>query len=251
MGAKTGIRWTDRTQNFWRGCTKVSPGCANCYMFTEQRRYGQDPETVVRTKTWGHPRRWNEEALQAGRRFLVFTNSWSDFLHRAADPWRDEAWKVIRETPNLIYQILTKRPERLAAALPEDWGDGGYENVWLGVSVENNDYTWRADLLRELPARIRFISAEPLLGPLPDLDLENFHWVIVGGESGTGHRPMDHAWASELLGKSRQAGAAFFFKQSAAFLPGQNPVLGGVRYEEFPDTVEYRHSLTQRVSLLA
>src|SRR5437868_587512 len=112
MGTETGISWTEHTWNPWRGCTKVSPGCANCYMFREQRRYGRDPTQVVRTKTWNDPIKWNRQAAEAGRKDLVFTCSWSDFFHEGADEWRDEAWAVIRSCPNLIFQILTKRADR-------------------------------------------------------------------------------------------------------------------------------------------
>jgi protein gp37 len=181
---RTIIAWTEHTWNPWRGCDKVSPGCAHCYMFTGQRRWGADPEIVVRTSKWGDPPKWERTAAAAGRRELVFTCSWSDWFHQTADPWRDEAWGVIRRCPHLHFQILTKRPERIAAHLPDDWGSGGYPNVWLGVSIENDRYVGRADVLRTVPAVVRFISAEPLLGPLPSLDLTGIDWLIVGGESG-------------------------------------------------------------------
>src|SRR4051794_20471332 len=127
MGRHSAIEWTDATYNPWRGCDKVSPGCAHCYMFREQRRYGRDPSVVVRAKdpTFYAPLRWQEPAL-------VFTCSWSDWFHEAADSWREDAWDVLRQTPHLTYQILTKRPERITELLPEDWGDG-WSNVWLGV----------------------------------------------------------------------------------------------------------------------
>src|SRR3954467_13177575 len=135
---------THYTWNPWRGCTKVSPGCKNCYMFRDQRRYGRDPSQVVRTKTWREAVRWQKKAEAAGRTDLVFTCSWSDWFHADADAWRPEAWEVVRRCPNLTFQILTKRPERIREHLPADWG-AGYENVWLGVSVERNDYVGRAD----------------------------------------------------------------------------------------------------------
>src|SRR3990172_1227802 len=140
MGDTTGIAWTDKTWNPWKGCTKISPGCKNCYMYKEQTRYGSDPSVVTRTKTWRDPYRWNKEAEATGERKLVFTCSWSDVFHDAADEWRPEFWRVIRETPNLTYQILTKRQERIADNLPGDWGASGYSNVWFGVSVENQEY---------------------------------------------------------------------------------------------------------------
>lgn len=248
MGEKTSIAWTEKTWNPWRGCSKVSPGCKNCYMFTAQRRYGRDPTKVVRTKTWKDPIRWQREANRKGQVFLVFTCSWSDWFHEAADPWRDEAWQVVRCCPNLIFQILTKRPERITGHLPADWGNG-YPNVWLGVSIENNDYVWRADVLRRVPAGLRFISAEPLLGPLPDLDLTGFDWVIVGGESGPKFRPMDHDWARQLRDLCLSEGIAFFFKQSAARLPETGDELDGVKWKEMPRALlDYQKSTRSRCS---
>lgn len=143
MGARTNIAWTERTWNPWRGCIKISPGCKNCYMFRDQKRFGFEPSQIVKCNptTWSHPKRWNSIAEAAGRKDLVFTCSWSDFFLEEADEWRDAAWDVIRKTPNLIYQILTKRPERIAECLPADWP---LENVWLGVSIEHNGYIPRA-----------------------------------------------------------------------------------------------------------
>lgn len=133
MSEQTLISWTDHTWNPWRGCEKITPGCDHCYMFIAQVRYGRDPSQVVRTQTWRQPIRWNAEAEAARKPRRVFTCSWSDFFHPDADEWREEAWAVIRSTPWLTYQILTKRPSNIAARLPGDWGDG-YRNVWLGVS---------------------------------------------------------------------------------------------------------------------
>jgi protein gp37 len=214
MSKETGISWTDHTWNGWEGCSKISPGCTNCYMFQELERYGRDPGRVRRTKTWRDPERWNEQAERAGRIDKVFTCSLSDFFHQDADAWRPAAWELIRRCTHLQFQILTKRPLLISDRLPADWGQG-YPNVWLGVSIESNDYVWRADVLRQIPARVRWISAEPLLGPLPDLDLTGFQWLVVGGESGPGHRDMDHAWARQLRDKAMAKGAAFFFKQSS------------------------------------
>jgi protein gp37 len=162
MGEKTEIAWTEKTYNPWQGCTKMSPGCAHCYMFRDKRRYGQDPLVVVRSKdpTFYAPLRWREPAL-------VFTCSWSDFFHAAADEWRDDAWDVIRRTPHLTYQILTKRQDRILQCLPPDWGPVGWPNVWLGVSVENQHFAdIRIPALLQVPARVRFLSCEPLLGPV-------------------------------------------------------------------------------------
>ena len=224
---------THHTWNPWRGCTRVSPGCKNCYMFPDQARYGRDPSVVVRTKTWGDPPRWQKKAAAAGRTELVFTCSWSDWFHEAAGAWRDEAWAVIRRCPNLTFQVLTKRAERIADHLPADWGEG-YPNVWLGVSVESDDYCWRADALRAVPARVRWVCAEPLLGPLPSLNLDAIHWLVAGGESGPDYRPMDRAWVRQLRDKCRAAGVPFYFKQANGLYPGRDAVLDGRRHAEMP-----------------
>lgn len=233
MSDTTKIAWTERTWNPWRGCTKISPGCKNCYMFTAQERYGTNPKQVVRTKTWGQPLKWQREAVIADRQEMVFTCSWSDWFHVDADGWRNEAWAVIKRCPNLQFQILTKRSERIAANLPADWGDG-YQNVWLGVSVESDAYLWRLDHLRNVPAVVRFISAEPLLSPIPIVDLRGIDWVIVGGESGPGFRAMDKQWAIDIREQCRQAGVSFFFKQSAAPRTEMGIELDGQIIREFP-----------------
>lgn len=233
MSEATIIAWTNHTWNPWRGCTKISPGCAHCYMFTAQERYGQDPTIVTKTTTWGQPAKWERAAAAANRTDLVFTCSWSDWFHEDADPWRAEAWRIVRRCPHLHFQILTKRHERIRDHLPPDW-DTGYPNVWLGVSIENNRHVFRAATLRAIPAAVRFISAEPLLGPLPDLDLTDIDWLIVGGESGAGFRPMDHTWARELRALARAAGTKFFFKQSAAPRTEMGITLDGQIIREYP-----------------
>lgn len=228
MSETTAIEWTEATWNPWMGCTKVSAGCDNCYMFSEQRRYGHDPEVVRRSKTkFSDPLKWKEPKI-------IFTCSWSDWFHKDADPWRDEAWDIIRRTPQHTYQILTKRPGRIFRHLPADWGNG-YPNVWLGTSVESQDFVSRIGPLVNAPARVRFLSCEPLLGPLSlrwglwqgpwdrtaihdHLDaLRMLDWVIVGGESGPNARPMAIEWARELQAQCAEAGVAFFLKQLGGF----------------------------------
>lgn len=233
MGQRTIISWTEHTWNPWRGCTKISPGCKNCYMFTAQERFGRDPRDVVRTKTWNDPLKWQRRAEQLGEVQFVFTCSWSDWFHEAADAWRDDAWDIVRRCPSLVFQILTKRPDTIAPRLPDDWGEG-FENVWLGTSIESNEYVWRADALRQVPSSIRFISAEPLLSPLSDLDLADIDWLIVGGESGAGYRPMDHDWARDLRDRANTSGVAFFFKQSAAPRTEMGTALDGKEWRERP-----------------
>lgn len=215
MAEKTKIAWTSKTWNPWAGCTRISPGCAHCYMFAGQERLGSDPNIVRRTKTWGDPVRWEREAAARNKTEMVFTCSWSDWFHEDADQWRAEAWAVVKRCPHLLFQILTKRDDRIAENLPADWGDG-YQNVWLGASIENDRHVYRANTLRTIPAAIRFLSLEPLLGPLPSLDLTGIHWIIVGGESGPNFRPMPHQWARDVHDQCLAAQIPYFFKQSAA-----------------------------------
>lgn len=207
MGKTSAIEWTEATWNPWHGCIKVSQGCKNCYMYRDKRRYGQKPMLVVRSKTtFTNPLRWIEPSL-------IFTCSWSDWFIEEADEWRDEAWDVIRHTPQHTYQILTKRPERILNSLPSDWGDG-WRNVWLGVSIESQKYISRMNLLTEIPAHVRFISAEPLLGPLSLSLVVGIDWVITGGESGPGARPMELEWVRSIREQCLRSGVAFFHKQN-------------------------------------
>lgn len=235
MGERTGIEWTDHTWNPWRGCAKVSPGCKHCYMFRDQRRYGMDPATVVRAarQTFRAPLRWREPAM-------VFTCSWSDWFIEGADEWRADAWAIVRETPWLRYQILTKRPELVADRLPADWGEG-WPNVWLGVSVEDQAHVHRWAALQEIPAAVRFLSCEPLLGPLELGDLAGLDWLIAGGESGPGCRPMDPAWAERLRDRCVEAGVPFFFKQHGGTrkIDGAwgGDRLAGERWQQFPEVI--------------
>lgn len=242
MGVETGIEWTEHTWNPWQGCTKVSAGCDHCYMFTEKTRYGQTPETVVRSKppTFNKPLSWKDPAK-------VFTCSWSDWFHKDADPWRDEAWAIIKATPHLTYQILTKRPGRIARHLPADWGDG-YPNVWLGVSVESEDTAHRIPQLLSVPAAVHFLSCEPLLGPLnlvpyfpvDDSESPKVDWVIVGGESGPSARPMAEEWVTTIRNDCAWFGVAFFFKQWGGVgnkRGGDQALLNGERYTQMPSDV--------------
>lgn len=188
MGELSIIEWTHSTLNFWRGCDKVDPTCAACYMFRDQRRYGRDPSVVVRCSpsTFDAPLRSRKWAATRDRFLaelgyhLVFVCSWSDFFHEKADPWRADAWDVIRRTPESTYQILTSRPELILEQLPADWGDG-WPHVWMGATIGNRKFVHRADLLRQVPAAVRFISAEPLLGPLvydSDVGMARDGWPV-------------------------------------------------------------------------
>lgn len=237
MGQKTIISWTNRTWNPWRGCTKISPGCKNCYMFTAQTRYGNDPSVVVRTKTWKDPFRWQRDAEKSDRQELIFTCSWSDWFHKDADDWRAEAWEIVRRCPNLIFQILTKRPDRIEENLPRDW-DSGYPNVWLGVSIESNRYVGRAEILKSVPAQVRFVSAEPLLGALPGLDLDGIDWIIVGGESGPSFRKMNLDWARDLRDRAMNEGVPYFYKQGSALRTETDTLLDGEEWRQLPSSFE-------------
>jgi protein gp37 len=229
MGETTGIAWSDSTWNPWAGCTKVSEGCALCYMYTLERRWGRDPEVVRRSKTtFKDPLNWERRVRDGlplppdgrfARNLRVFTCSLSDFFHEAADPWRPEAWEIVRATPHLTYQILTKRPERIAAHLPEDWGDG-WPNVWLGVSGETYLHALRrGEILAAIPARVRFLSAEPWLerrvaDPFWYADLlGRFQWAILGGESGANCRPFDLDTARAFRDGAILAEIPLFLKQ--------------------------------------
>ena len=174
------IQWTMHTWNPWQGCRKVSEGCKFCYMFRDMIKFGKNPNHVHRSAvgTFNKPLNWKEPAL-------VFTCSWSDWFIEEADEWRDDAWAIIKRTPHLTYQILTKRPERIAQCLPENWGDG-YPNVWLGVTVENQKAVERISHLAQIPSVVRFLSVEPLLEEvhIPESLMQKLQWVIVGGESG-------------------------------------------------------------------
>lgn len=242
MAARTGISWTSATWNPWQGCHKVSPGCRSCYMYQEKERYGQDPGTIIRSKdpTFYAPLKWTLEKV--GAPYRVFTCSWSDFFIPEADPWREEAWDIIRKTPWLIYQILSKRPERIQASLPDDWANG-WPNVWLGVSVENQSTAdARIPWLLRTPAARRFVSYEPALAPvdfraitckskgriIETIDALLGHgmhytgalgscakldWIICGGESGPQSRPCELRWLYDTVDVCREWGVACWVKQ--------------------------------------
>jgi len=237
VGEKTAIAWTESTHNFWVGCRKVSQGCKHCYAERQMTRYGRDFRTVTRAKGFDAPLRWDPR--------MVFVNSWSDFFIEEADPWRADAWEVIRRTSQHTYQILTKRPERIAACLPRDWGEG-WAHVWLGTSVESQECVGRLDDLAHMPAVVRFVSAEPLLGPL---DLRFWlrrgavDWLIVGGESGPKARPMDMAWARSLRDQAVEHGVPFFFKQQSGPYAGIRPYIvetdgSETAWQQMPERVQ-------------
>lgn len=213
MSTQSRIEWTEQTWNPTKGCTKVSPGCKHCYAEVMARRLQAMgvPGYEDGFKLGLLPERL-KQPLQRKKPTVYFVNSMSDLFHEdITDDYLDRVFDVIRATPQHHYQILTKRAERL----PDYFAHRTCpENVWLGVSVEDRQYGLpRIDLLRQVKARIRFLSIEPLLEDLGEIDLTGIHWVIVGGESGPKSRPMQEAWVEAIQEKADQAGASFFFKQ--------------------------------------
>lgn len=227
MAENSLIAWTRNTFNPWMGCMKVSAGCKNCYAETllkgrmnKPGLWGPPEHTrrdVTSDANWRKPLAWNREAMKEGKAMRVFCASLADVFenHPTANETRPRLFDLIRSTQFLHWQILTKRPERIADNLPPDWGEG-YANVWLGTSIEDMRVAHRADILREIPASVRFISYEPALGPLDDLNLFGLDWILYGGESGPGYRQHDLAWPRAMKQKCEDAGVAFFYKQSAA-----------------------------------
>lgn len=250
MGAETKIEWCHRTFNPWWGCTKVSPGCAKCYAETFAKRVGQSvwgenaPRRFFGEKHWREPEAWDRAAAKAGERHRVFCASMADVFEdrRDLDDHRVRLFDLIRRTPHLDWLLLTKRPEDVVALLERAmacmgvdvdtrnmlslwWQDGEPPtNVWLGTTVEDQRAAdERIPLLLETPAAVRFLSVEPLLGPV-DLDLaernhkagETISWVIVGGESGPGARPCDVSWIRSVVEQCRAAGTPCFVKQLGA-----------------------------------
>jgi len=223
--AETQIEWTDATWNPVAGCSIVSAGCTNCYaMEMAKRLQAMDVEKYKGlTRRSGKRTIWNgvvhedRGALDIPLRWKkpkkIFVNSMSDLFHeRVSDAFILDVWNVMRSTPHHHYQILTKRPERMADIVRSRVGSI-LPNVWLGTSIENADVLDRAGALRAVPAAIRFISFEPLIGPVGSVDLSNIHWAIVGGESGRAARPIREAWIDEIYDQCFRFETAFFFKQ--------------------------------------
>jgi protein gp37 len=239
MGEVTAIPWTDHTFNLVWGCTKISPGCTNCYAERNAKRYGcnvwgQAERRTLSEGYWRKPLKWNRKAAQNGHRPRVFCGSMCDLFedHPTVEHERQKLWSLIRQTPALDWLLLTKRADRIKACLPDDWGTR-YANVWLGVTIENADYKWRADYLRAIPALIRFVSYEPAIGPL-ELDLAGIDWLIYGGESGPKHRPDSPEWARSIKAQCEAGGTAFFFKQSSGLHPGSGSELDGQIIRNLP-----------------
>lgn len=225
------IEWTDRTWNPTTGCNKVSPGCKFCYAEAITKRYTQNfPNGFAfteRRERLNEPRKWRKPSM-------IFVNSMSDLFHENMPlDYLQEIFVIMKECPQHTFQILTKRHERLLEIAEQDlleWPD----NVWMGVSVETQKYVRRVDHLRQVPAKVRFLSCEPLLGPL-DLDLTGIHWVITGGESGPKHRPIDADWVRSIRDQCAEAGVPFFHKQWGGYTPkAGGRQLDGRTWDELP-----------------
>ncbi len=208
------IEWTEKTWNPCTGCTKTSPGCENCYAARMAKRLqamGQKNYVNNFKLTCHH--HMLQKPLEWKKGQMVFVNSMSDLFHKdVPTSFIQSAFKTMTEAPQHKFQVLTKRSERLYDLdLNDDldWRD----HIWMGVSVENSDYLYRIDHLRETGAAVKFLSLEPLLGPLPGMDLSGIDWVIVGGESGPGARPIQEEWVEDIKDLCVEANVPFFFKQ--------------------------------------
>jgi len=223
--AASDIEWTEATWNPLAGCAVLSPGCTNCYAMRMAARL----QAMGMTKYAGTTRKSGKRHVWTGRvnvdmRALtaplawkrpqrIFVNSMSDlFQDKADEAFIRQVWRVMAKAHWHSFQVLTKRPERMLGILSKPEFPA-LPNVWLGTSVESEDYLHRIDLLRQVPARIRFVSFEPLLGPIVEPDLQGIHWAIVGGESGPRARDMEECWVEQLHDACEQQGVAFFFKQ--------------------------------------
>lgn len=228
MAMNSAIEWTDHTFNPWTGCTNISPGCDNCYAEAWSKRsghvkWGNSPRKRTTEAYWKAPHIWQQKAAQFaaqnGRRQRVFCASLADVFDNQADPeWRADLFKVIKATPALDWQLLTKRPQNIKKMLPEDWGSHGYQNVWLGFTAEDQTrFDQRKRFIDEIPAAVWFVSYEPAIGPLRIAESDpKPDWLISGGESGHGARPLDPEWVRNVIADCRVFGIAPFFKQWGA-----------------------------------
>ena len=231
--AKSKIEWTDQTWNPTTGCRKVSAGCDNCYAAT----------LAARLKRMGNPRYQKdgpdgpgfgltlhrdkiEDPLHWKKPRQIFVNSMSDLFHKDVPiEFIRRVFDVMEECDRHIFQVLTKRPRGMAKILKQFYPGRkrAPKHIWLGTSIESDAFTWRADELRKVPARTRFLSVEPLIGPVPSLKIHRIHWVIVGGESGKGARLMDRQWARDIRDLCKSKTVPFFFKQWGKKTNNPNP----------------------------
>ena len=241
MAERSGIEWTDATWNPTVGCTKVSPGCAHCYAERITRRFPrtfpQGFSLVLRPEALELPLHWRQPRM-------VFVNSMSDLFHKnVPTAFIEQVFAVMAACRRHTFQILTKRAGRLARLAPVlPWPP----NVWIGVSVETDRYAWRVDYLRQVPAAVRFLSAEPLLGSLVDVDLSGLQWVIAGGESQSGARPTALTWFRELRDECIRLQVPFFLKQLGGHPDkrgGAKARLDGRRWTQRPASLHHELAL--------
>ena len=237
MAISSKIEWTEATWNPITGCTKCSAGCQHCYAATLAKRlkamgnirYQNGFEVTIHRDLFSRPLDWKKPKM-------IFVNSMSDIFHETIS---DEDILAIFETMNKAtwhtFQVLTKRPERLVLLSPQiNWTS----NIWMGVTIENRDSIVRSDLLKQSGAIIKFISAEPLLESIAQIDLNGIDWLIVGGESGAGCRPLEKRWVVELRDKAKENNVPFFFKQWGGFHHSQaGSLLDGVYHKDFPNAI--------------
>jgi protein gp37 len=256
MGQETGISWCHSTFNPWHGCTKISPGCDNCYAETLDKRFGEPhwgkgvPRKVMSDAYWKEPLKWNRLAAASGKPWRVFCASMADVMDDEAPAGqRERLWELIDNTPNLTWLLLTKRPTRYTSYLPPDGFKHG--NVWLGTSAENHRfYEVRWSVLRIVSQEfdlVSFVSYEPALGPLRVLEFAREHdsdghstspdWLICGGESGSGRRPMEQSWAEDVASDCEIVGTKFWMKQLSAQTPakGADLIPAHLLIHEFPN----------------
>lgn len=244
MSDRSAIEWTEATWNPTTGCDRISSGCDNCYALALAKRlkamgaakYQNDGDP--RTSGPGFDVTLHPDVLDVPYGWksprVVFVNSMSDLFHaRVPLDFVRQVFQVMADTPQHTYQVLTKRARRLRQIAPKlDWP----ANLWMGVSVETESDLERVADLRHVPAAVRFLSCEPLLGPLSSLNLDGIHWVIVGGESGARHRPLHEAWVSEIRDLCHEADVAFFFKQWGGRTPkAGGRLLAGRTWDEMPE----------------
>ena len=250
MADNSTIEWTDHTYNPWIGCTKISEACDNCYAETWDKRNLHDKDSHwgahaarkrVSQATLKLPYKWQKQARSSQTLARVFVASLADVFdnHPSIEQsWRDDIWQVIRECPDLDFLLLTKRPQNIKRYLPTDWGEG-YHNVWLGTTVENQKVADRLDALTKIPAVVRFISCEPLLGYI-DLSqhIDHLDWVIAGGENSKSYRAVDADWFRSLRDQCQASGTAFLFKQwngpTSARVKEKGRKLDGIVHSQFP-----------------
>ena len=249
MSSKSKIEWTNASWNVVTGCTKVSAGCTNCYAETlslrlqkmGSKRYANAFKLTLHEDALDLPLKWKEPKK-------IFVNSMSDLFHKDVPfDFIDKVWDVMLKTNQHIYQILTKRPEIMLKYLEERKKvthalNIQPKNIWLGTSVEDSRVIHRINTLRKVPAAVRFISFEPLIGDVGKVDLTDIHWAIVGGESGKNHRPIKQEWVQNILTQCREQHVAFFFKQWGGLTSKSGGRLfNGRTYDEYPETIPELH----------